>query len=160
MKSLMQNRWFAVQIQAVPKHQSVYFKQLTAFSGGTMGQFLFFFRHGRGELPRVIKLIFCFQPAKWSLSLKCYVWSNTRGIILVDFGVCQKDFGACQKDFGAFLCSLVLINEDFLRFLCGPQSQWSFQSKPPVSLDEILFLLPLEVGGQGVIAQCFCAGVN
>lgn len=70
------------------------------------------------------------------------------------------DFGVCQKDFGEFLCSLVLINEDFLRFLCGSQSQWSFQSKPPVSLDEILFLLPLEVGGQGVIAQCFCAGVN
>lgn len=29
-----------------------------------------------------------------------------------------------------------------------------------VSPDEILLLLPLEVGGQGVIAQCFCAGVN
>lgn len=153
MKSLMQNRWFAVQIQAVPKHQSVYFKQLTAFSGGTMGQFLFFFWHGRGELPRVIKLIFCFQPAKWSLYLKYYIWLNTRGIILVDFRVGQKDLGG-------FLWFYFPHYEGFLRFLCGPQSQWNFQSKSPVSLDEILFLLPLEVGGQGVIAQCFCAGVN
>lgn len=60
------------------------------------------------------------------------------------------DFRVGQKDLGEFL----------LFSFCGPQSQWSFPSKSPVYLDEILLLLPLEVGGQGVIAQCFCAGVN
>lgn len=70
------------------------------------------------------------------------------------------DFEVGQKDFGAFLWFYFLINKGFLRFLCGPQSQWSFPPQSPVSLEEILLLVPLEVGGQGVIAQCFCAGVN
>lgn len=64
MKSLMQNRWFAVQmekIQAVPKHQSVYFKQLTAFSGGTMGQLFFSFGVAEVSCPQWLSSYFVFN---------------------------------------------------------------------------------------------------